>query len=152
MKDYKIDFSSKTLTITRAFADAAADPASKEYKLIQRFQKDIPDLTIVHRTHRTPSVYRNNHGMVSRCYPYKNLTYENMEGFINALPRRNELMEVYNLAKESIAAPQTSRYAFVRRWFLAQFPFYRYNPFFYLNNDFEIIGIDAIREDTREAA
>lgn len=147
-----MDFSSKTLTITKAFADAAADPASKEYKLIRQFQKDFPDLSIVRKTHKTPSVYRTKQGEVFRCNQFKNLSYANMERFIDALPQRDEIMAVYTFVRYHAAVLQTSRYAAVRRWFMAQFPLIRTNPLYYLEHDYEIMGISTIEKELREAA
>ncbi len=75
---YKMDFASKTLTLTKAFSDACADPTSKEYELLTRFQRDFPDLKIVRKTHKTPAKYHNASGTTTRCNQFKKLTYENM--------------------------------------------------------------------------
>ena len=152
MNAYKMDFASKTLTITKDFADAAANPASKEYKLIRQFQKDFPDLSIIRKTHKTPSVYRTKQGEIFRCNQFKNLTYSNMERFINALPQRDKIMAAYTFVKDHAAVPQSSRYAAVRRWFMAQFPLIRTDPLYYLEHDFKIMGIATIEKEMREAA
>ena len=39
---YKIDFVNNTLTMTKAFEDAASNPTSQEYKLLQQIRADPP--------------------------------------------------------------------------------------------------------------
>ena len=82
MENYKIDFTTKTLTITKAFSDQAEKPNTKEYKLLTKFLNDFPDLKIVRKTHKTPKNYTSKSGEKTKCNPYKNLTYKNMELFI----------------------------------------------------------------------
>lgn len=142
MNAYKIDFAAKTLTITKAFADAAADPTSTEYAIIRQFQKDIEGLKIVRKTHKTPTKYHNASGETTRCNQFKNLTYDNMERFMNALPESDDkvkMMETYAFIRYDAGLIQPSAYAAVRSWFVAQFPKYRKDPIFYLTNAVEPI-------------
>ena len=142
MNAYKIDFAAKTLTIIKAFADTAADPASTEYAIIRQFQKDIEGLKIVRKTHKTPTKYRNASGETTRCNQFKNLTYDNMERFMNALPESDDkvkMMETYAFIRYDAGLIQPSAYAAVRSWFVAQFPKYRTDPIFYLNNKVEVL-------------
>ena len=139
MESYKINFASKTLTVTGAFEKAMNDPASPEYRLYIQLQRDIPGLKVARRTHKSPTKYRTKSGDVFRCNQYKHLTYENMERFIAALPKRDELMEVYNYIRYGAGLVQTSCYAAVRRWFEAQFSDIHKNPLFYFNQDIKVI-------------
>ena len=139
MEKYKINLVSKTLIVTAAFEKAMNDPKSEEYERYIQLQHDIPGLKVSRRSHKSPTKYRNKSGEVFRCNQYKNLTYENMEGFINTLPKRDELMEVYNYIRYGAGLVQRSCYAAVRRWFEAQFPNFRENPLCYFNSDFVII-------------
>ena len=142
MNGYKLDLANKTLTITKAFADAAAkSTASEEYRLFTQLQHDIQGLRIVQKTHRTPDSYTTRDGETYRCNQFKNLTYDHMEAFINELPNNEKFIEAYSFLRYSGGAVQTNRYAAVRRWFVAQFPYYRKNPLFYLRNDVDIIDI-----------
>lgn len=148
---YKMDFASKTLTITKAFADAAAIPESDEYNLLMKFQKDIRGLKIVRKTHKTPTKYKNKvSGETTSRNQFKNLTYENMERFMKALPQREELMTVYTFLRYDAGLVQTSAYKTVRDWFMAQFPKFRSNPLFYINNTVEVIKprFEEGRQDT----
>ena len=56
MNNYRFDFSTKTLYITKDFADKANNPISKEYELLLKFQKDFPQMKVEHRTHKTPTI------------------------------------------------------------------------------------------------
>lgn len=139
METYKINPVTKTLIVTAAFEKAMNDPTSEEYRLYVQLQHDIPGLKVSRRTHKSPIKYRTKSGEVFRCNQYKYLTYENMERFISSLPKRDELMEVYNYIRYGAGLVQTSCYAAVRRWFEAQFPNIRKNPLYYFNRDFEVI-------------
>lgn len=145
MENYKINLVTKTLIVTAAFEKAMNDPASEEYGLYIQLQHDIPGLKVSRRTHKSPIKYRTKSGEVFRCNQYKHLTYENMERFINLLPKRDELTEVYNYIRYGAGLVQTSCYAAVRRWFEVQFPDLHKNPLCYFNQDFKVIAdIDPI--------
>ena len=118
--NYKIDFTTMTLTMSKAFAEAAYNPTSAEYKTLKRLQKDFPNLTIAQRTHRSPKT----------ANPNKGLTYEKMEKFISTLSNSEELMKQYDYIKECAFHPHSA----VVAWFEAQFPQFRKNPLFYLEN------------------
>lgn len=139
MESYKINPITKTLIVSAAFEKAMNDPTCEAYALYVQLQHDIPGLKVSRRTHKSPTKYRNKSGEVFRCNQYKHLTYENMERFIKALPKRDELMEVYNYIRYGAGLVQTSCYAAVRRWFEAQFPDLRKNPLCYFNQDFKVI-------------
>lgn len=153
MENYKITPVSKTLIISTAFEKAMNDPATPEYSLYVQLQRDIPGLKVSRRTHKSPTKYRTKSGEVFRCNQYKHLTYENMERFIKALPKCDELMKVYKFIKYDAGLVQTSCYTAVRRWFAAQFPDFRKNPLFYYNQDFPVItDIEPIIKEAQKAA
>ena len=139
MENYKINIISKTLIISSAFEKAMNDAASDEYRLYVQLQHDIPGLRVSRRTHKSPIKYHTKDGEVFRCNQYKHLTYENMEHFINALPKRDELLKVYHYIRDKAGPAQTSPYTAVRKWFVAQFPNFRDDPLFYFTNDFKVI-------------
>lgn len=153
MNPYKMDFTTKTLTITKAFSDACADPNSDEYAILTQFQKDIPSLKIVRKTHKTPRKYRNASGETTRCNQFKNLTYENMERFMNALPasqEKEEVLKAYNFLRYEAGFIQTSAYKTVREWFVRQFPKYRSDPLFHINNPIKVIDITPYVEQAQK--
>ena len=139
-KDYKIDFASQTITITAAFEQAMSNPKSDAYKTIRKLCADFPNMRIVRRTHRTPTHYTSKNGEKSACNPYKNLTYEKMERFMDALPNGAEYRKQYDFLKSPAAAIQTNGYSTVREWFIAQFPLYRKDPLFYLTGEHMVLS------------
>lgn len=149
MEKYKLDVMSKTLTITKAFEDAMNAGKGKEYALYTKLMRDIPGLTVVRKTHSTPSGYKTKSGENFKCNQFKNLSYEHMEKFMAALPENEKYLVEYDYIRNNAAAVQTNRYALVRRWFVEQFPQFRTNPLFYLYNAptvvpaVQIIGDDA---------
>lgn len=154
MERYKMDFTTKTLIITKAFDEKAQNPFTAEGKILMKFQKDFPDLKIRLRTHKTPTKYHTKSGEVYNCNQYKNLSYNKMERFINTLPEgenRDKVKEAYNYLRYGTGLVQTSTYKIVREWFVAQFPEYRKNPLFYLYNEVVIIDFNAfILQQTKQ--
>ena len=139
-KGYIVDFVRKTITITAEFEKAMRSPDDDAYKTIQQLCADFPGMRIVRRTHRTPSRYVSKQGVVSKCNPYKNLTYEKMEQFISALPNSTEYRRQYDFLKTYASGIQTNGYSIVRNWFVAQFPLYRKEPLFYLTGEHTVLS------------
>jgi hypothetical protein len=152
MEKYKLNVVNKTLTITKGFAKAMATGEGDEYNLYTRLMQEIPGLTVVRKTHRTPTKCTSSSGEVFKCNQFKNLTYENMERFMAALPENEAYFEEYSFVRYAAATIQTNRYALVRKWFTAQFPEFRKNPLFYLYNKPEIVKAAKIIEMQGEAA
>lgn len=153
MKGYTLNLTAKTLTITKAFEDAIATGTGEAYELYTQFLQDIPGLTVVRKTHKTPRKYiSKSTGEVFNCNQFKGLKYENMEGFINGLPNSENYLRAYNFLKNCGSLPQTSRYKVVREWFVAQFPEFRKNPLFYLYNEVKVIDIAPYIEAEQERA
>ena len=155
MKGYSLNLTAKTLTITKAFEDAIAKGEGGAYELYTKFMRDIPGLTVIRKTHGTPSKYTSKStGETFNCNQFKNLKYENMEGFINGLSNSEDYMKPYLFLKNCGSLPLTSRYTAVRRWFVAQFPDFRKNPLFYLYNNVPVIIdiVPFIQQAKEEAA
>ena len=149
-KGYIVDFVRKTITITAEFEKAMRSPDDDAYKTIQQLCADFPGMRIVRRTHRTPSRYVSKQGVVSKCNPYKNLTYEKMEQFISALPNSTAYLKQYDFLKTYASGVQTNGYSLVRSWFIAQFPPYRKDPLFYLTREHTVLSAKDFLE-TQEA-
>ena len=153
MEKFKFDVVSQTLTITAKFNEQMANPESAEYKLVMQLRTDFPNLTIARKTHKTPSHYTTKSGEKFNCNQFKNLTYDRMEKFISALPQNEEYMREYTFVKEFGSLVQTNAYTLVRKWFVAQFPEFRKNPLFYLNNTPQIVKASTfMAENTKDAA
>ena len=122
VKGYKIDFASNTLYVNYKFAEAANTPTSDEYKLIKSIREDFPNIRIITRAGRNAKT----------CNANKRLTYKNMQDYIMAQENYEPLLASFLLAKiESKCAP--SPYAFVREWFVNQFPKYQESKVFECN-------------------
>lgn len=153
MKGYKVDFTASTITITADFAKKMNDPTSAEYKTISQIKKDFPQMKIINRTHATPSKYTaKSTGETFNCNQFKNLTFDNMEQFIEALPNHDKLLKTFKFLRYCGNLPQTSRYPAVRRWFVAQFPKFRKDPLFYYHNEVAVIDITTFIQQAKEEA
>ena len=153
MKGYTLSLSAKTLTITKAFEDAVSKGEGEAYDLYTKFMREIPGLTVIRKTHATPTKYTSKStGETFNCNQFKNLKYENMEGFINGLPNKQDYLPAYNFIKNCGSLPLTSRYTAVRKWFVAQFPEFRKKPLFYLYNEVDVIDIAPFIQEAQERA
>ena len=129
------------------------DTTSDEYKLVQRFRKDFPNLTIAKKTHKSATSYTTKSGEKFNCNQFMNLTYDRMEKFISALPKNEGYLREYLFVKNFASAIQHNGYALVRKWFVAQFPEFRKNPLFYLYNTPELVsGFAFLEEETAAPA
>ena len=149
MEKFVFDVISQTLTITAKFAKMMNDPQSDEYKLVQQFRKDFPNLTIAKKTHKSATHYTTKSGEKFNCNQFKNLTYDRMEKFIKALPKSESYLLEYTFVKDFASDIQTNGYTLVRKWFVAQFPEFRKNPLFYLSHSPELVsGANFLEEET----
>lgn len=150
MEKFQFDVISQTLTITAQFAKMMNDPESDEYKLVMRFRKDFPNLTITKKTHKSATHYTTKSGEKFNCNQFRNLTYDRMEKFISALPKSESYLREYTFVKDFASAIQHNGYTLVRKWFVAQFPEFRKNPLFYLSHSPELVsGIRFLDEETK---
>lgn len=138
---YKVDFVNNTLTMTKAFEDAASNPTSQEYKLLQQIRADFPGLTIIRKTRRAPKKAR----------PTKNLTYKHMEQYMSVFQNADKLLAQFEVVKEC-SKQQPSPYKFVRDWFEAQFPKYREQPDFSPNASKVVALVAFQKKQEQESA
>lgn len=151
MNYYKLSLVNKTLTVSKAFEEAVATGEGEEYELYTKWKREIPDLKVIRKTHKTPTKYKTKSGEVFRCNQFKNLTYKNMETFIMSLPEAEMFMNEYVFVKEYAGAVQTNAYALTRKWFVKQFPEFRSNPLAYLYTTPELVeAVEVIEEHERE--
>ncbi len=116
---YRVDFTTKTFTMTRAFEADLMNGEAQAVGTLARFQAMFPDLKIVHKTRR-PSKYVN---------PDKGLTYACMEKYIGFYENAEELLEIFQKVK-GIAATQKNSYLYTKTWFMEQFPNFNGQPEF----------------------
>lgn len=113
-KGYEIDFTTNTLYMNYKFAEASSEYGTPEYKLLQNIRRDLPNIKMVKRAGRKQTT----------CNASKRLTYANMEEYIRVQDNADELMAYFEIAKAE-SKKENSPYAFVRDWFVKQFPNYR---------------------------
>ena len=94
-RNYRVDFSTMTLTMTAEFAERAYNPDTDEYKILSRLQQDFPKLRVRRKTHRSPKTSN----------PNKGLNYQRMERYIRLHENGDELMEQF----EKVKAIDTSK-------------------------------------------
>ena len=112
-----INYSSRTIQMTKKFAKAAEKFGSDEYKNLQEARRDNPTFKVVIVARKA----------AEKKDIYKGLTYSYMEKYINAHDDAEEKMKEYkNLrglsdeAKEALAEPCS--YNEMRTWFLNAYP------------------------------
>ena len=100
----KINFASKTIEITKTFANKASRFGSEEYYTLRTAMYDLPDFAVAIKS--AP--------MCRRTY-MKGLTYEHMESCIAMVDEDGSLMEDF----QSLC--QGCNYAVVKKWFITKF-------------------------------
>lgn len=113
-KGYEIDFTTNTIYVNYKFADASKKRGTDEYNLMQELREELPNFKIEKRAGRKQTT----------CNASKRLTYANMEEYIRVQDNADELMAYFEIAKAE-SKKENSPYAFVRDWFVKQFPNYR---------------------------
>lgn len=117
MKEYKMNFATKTLTVTKAFAEAAFIANSEASKIIANCHALCPDLRIAYRTHKSSKTSN----------PAKGMTYDRMERYISAFADGAEALAEFEKVKE-FSLSQSNRYKYVHDWFVRRFPNYKELP------------------------
>ena len=100
----KINFASKTIEITKTFADKASCFGSEEYRTLRSAIHDLPGFTVAIKAAPKPR----------RTY-LKGLTYKYMESCIAMVDEDGSLMEDFQCLRQGY------NYAVVKKWFLAKF-------------------------------
>lgn len=115
---YKINFASKTITVTKAFMKQAETYNSTAYQTLMTLKLDLPDMRIV-----APKPTRKGRKR-------DNLTYANMITFINCQNNAEILLKEFEKVKELASGQGGNAYQNVKKWFLATFPNYKEIPSF----------------------
>lgn len=121
MKTYRIDFTTKTITITKAFVKEAQNPNSNEYSTLLKFKSDFPDFKILEQ--KSKSKKKSN-----------KVTYDKMVKYISCQKDANILLKRFAEIRE-LSKSEPSPYSFVCKWFNETFPTYGNIPKFDDNGD-----------------
>ena len=98
----KIKFDSKTIEISKTFADKASHFGSEEYYTLRTAMQELPDFEIAIKVTAKP---RRTH--------MKSLTYEYMESYIAMVDEDGSLMENFQCLRQGCS------YAVVKKWFVS---------------------------------
>ena len=117
MANYKMDFITNTLTITKDFERKAMNINSIEYQTLKQLKADFPSMRIVKKyaPKRKSSLARP--------------TYDKMVKFLSCQTNSSILLKEFAEVREYSKA-QENPYQFVREWFFANFPNYQSIPKF----------------------
>ena len=134
MTNYKMDFTTNTLTITKDFEKKAMDINSVEYRTLKQLKADFPSLRIVKKSapKRKSSLARP--------------TYDKMVKFLSCQANSAILLKEFAEVREYSKA-QENPYQFVREWFFANFPNYQSIPKF--DEAGKLIAPSATAETTK---
>lgn len=136
---YMIDYQTKTIFITKEFADAAQTLGTNEFGIMKKLRGEFPNYDIVKRT-RKPNKCANKN---------KNLSYANMEKYI-ALREGAGSINLSNLRKLINASSiQESRYSYVAEWFKANYGDYK-SPFVLVASSEVINHGEIVNRETGE--
>lgn len=116
MKNYKMNFATATLTITKDFSERLENPNSDECKILEHLMKVCPNLQIRQRTANRKAPSKN-----------KGLTFEKMEKYISLHENADELLAQFDTVKDA-GDSQSNKYVYVANWFHKQFPQYKEIP------------------------
>ena len=114
VRGYKIDFSTNTVKVNHKFAKASAQVGTLEFEVAEIIRQKFPAMRFVEVSGRKNKT----------CHHDKYLTYEFMAEYISVQDNAAEMMAIFEIKKIEAKA-QPSRYAYVREWFIRQFPDYR---------------------------
>ena len=119
MNGYKMDWTTKTITITKAFAAEALIPNSPASQILQGARAVCPDLKIISKA-ANPSQRRNT---------ARGLTYAKMEKYMMAFEDSAATYGEFLKIKQ-LSLSQPNNYLYVKDWFLSKFPNYDEFPTF----------------------
>lgn len=115
VKDVMVDYKTRKIVVSEDFYERATDPFSNEAIQFETLRNRFVGFSL--------EIAKKKKSTASN----KNLKYKNMEKYISVFENRDELMEMFNLAK-SLSLVQPNPYNFVKGWFKEQFPNYKEMP------------------------
>lgn len=132
MMNYNYDVLNNTLTVSEKFLKAAGKYNSAEYNVVKQLRADNPNMQIVVEKKQQKSAN-------------KNLTFKQMEGFINEVDAGK--LPLFQKVK-AISKVQSSPYHYVKTWFEHQFPHYTEQVVFGEDGTITFVKKDDKKEST----
>lgn len=100
--------------MSKAFEEAAHDPFSEEYKILQKIRSDFPCLVISHKARRPSKKAGTN----------KNMSYDNMLKYMSVYKNADALVAQFKLVRLQ-SQKAGSPYSYILTWFNKQFPHHK---------------------------
>lgn len=101
----KINFPSKTIEVTKTFANKASRFGSAEYKMLRTAMCDLPDFSVAIKT--APKRRRTS---------MRGLTYDAMEAYIAMSDKDGSLMRDFQILRQGCS------YSDIKKWFMTVLP------------------------------
>ena len=101
----KINFTSKTIEVTKTFANKASRFGSEEYMMLLTATQDLPEFEVVIKV-----------APVRRRRYMSGLTYEYMESYIATIDKDGSLMNDFQTLRHGY------NYGVVKKWFMTVLP------------------------------
>ena len=141
MKNMKIEVINETTArVSKAFEKNAKIFGTPEYKLWREYLKEFPNATMTTKTIKKNADKKT----------YRNMTYKNMELFIEAQENSEALMKEYKRERQ-MSKIQTSPYRAVLAWFCQKFEDYdNYKEFFKDKEEKEAVAETTEKEAAEE--
>ena len=112
---YSINHVEKQIVVSKAFLARASQVDTQEFETVRKLMKMLPRYEFVQKE----SIKKNPNKKT-----YRNLTYGNMEKYIRANEENPVAMLSEFKTVKAKSCIQPSPYAYVKKWFLEQYPDY----------------------------
>lgn len=112
---FTINHVKKQIVVSKAFLARASQLGTQEFEKVMELMEKLPGYTLTQKE----SIKKNPNKKT-----YRNLTYENMETYIGANEKNPIAMLAEFQTVKTKSCIQPSPYAYVKKWFLEQYPDY----------------------------
>ena len=112
---FTIDHVNRQIVVSKAFLTRASQLGTQEFEKVRNLREMLPEYDFV----KKESIKKNPNKKT-----YRNLTYDNMEKYIRAKEENPVVMLAEYEKIKAKSCIQSSRYAYVKKWFLQQYPDY----------------------------
>lgn len=112
---FTINHVNNQIVVSKAFLARASQLGTQEFEKVRELREMLPGYTFVQKE----SIKKNPNKKT-----YRNLTYGNMEKYIRANEKNPLVMLAEFQTVKAKSCIQPSPYAYVKKWFLEQYPDY----------------------------
>lgn len=112
---FTINHVKKQIVVSKAFLARASQLGTQEFEKVRELREMLPGYDFV----KKESIKKNPNKKT-----YRNLTYDNMEKYIRANEENPVVMLAEFQTVKAKSCIQPSPYAYVKKWFLEQYPDY----------------------------